>query len=113
MQPRTLKYLLDIQVLIAELASFKEIVHNDFFQFRDQVVVKRAVERNLEIIGEAVRSILDIDPECRISSARKIVGLRNILAHGYDGVDDELLWAILQRDIPVLKKEVDLLLRGC
>lgn len=94
------------------MASFKEIVHNDFFQFRDQVVVKRAVERNLEINGEAVRSILDIDPECRISSARKIVGLRNILAHGYDGVDDELLWATLQRDIPVLKKEVDLLLRG-
>jgi uncharacterized protein with HEPN domain len=112
MQPRTLKYLLDIQVLIAELASFKEMVHNDFFQFQEQIVVKRAVERNLEIIGEAVRSILALDPECHISSARKIVGLRNILAHGYDGVDDELLWAILQRDIPVLREEVDGLLRG-
>ncbi len=106
MQPKALKYLLDLESLVRELESFKDLVGNDFFSFRDQPVVKRAVERDLEIIGEAVRALLALDPGVSISSSRKIIGLRNILAHAYDGVEDELIWGILQKDIPQLKLEV-------
>ena len=41
--------------------------------------------------------------------SKKIIGLRNIIAHAYDAVDDEMIWAIIQRDIPELKKEIELL----
>ena len=111
MQPRVRKYLLDIEVLIEELDTFRNLAGNDFFQFQGQAVVKRAVERDLEIIGEAVRAIVELDSSVSISSTRKIIGLRNILAHAYDGVEDELIWGILQRDIPILRAEVAQLLR--
>lgn len=110
MQPKALKYLLDLESLIRELETFKDLVGNDFFRFHNQPVVKRAVERDLEIIGEAVRALLALDPGVSISSSRKIIGLRNLLAHAYDGVEDELIWAILQKDIPQLKREVAQLL---
>ena len=55
MQPRALKYVLDIEALIQEIDSFKALVGNDFFEYQKQLVVKRAVERDLEIIGEAVK----------------------------------------------------------
>lgn len=110
MQPKALKYLLDLESLIRELETFKDLVGNDFFRFQNQPVVKRAVERDLEIIGEAVRALLALDPGVSISSSRKIIGLRNLLAHAYDGVEDELIWAILQKDIPQLKREVAQLL---
>ena len=110
MQPKALKYLLDLESLIRELETFKDLVGNDFLRFQNQPVVKRAVERDLEIIGEAVRALLALDPGVSISSSRKIIGLRNLLAHAYDGVEDELIWAILQKDIPQLKREVAQLL---
>lgn len=111
MRHKALKYLLDIQELVAGIESFKQLVGNDFFAFADQVVVKRAVERDLEIIGEAVRALNALDQSFPISSSRKIIGLRNILAHAYDGVDDAMLWSIVQRDIPLLAREVEALLR--
>ena len=111
MRHKALKYLLDIQELVTEIESFKQLVGNDFFVFAEQVVVKRAVERDLEIIGEAVRALKTLDDTVPISSSRKIIGLRNILAHAYDGVDDAMLWSIVQRDIPLLAIEVDALLK--
>jgi uncharacterized protein with HEPN domain len=55
MQPRALKCILDIQSLILEIESFVELTSRDFFRYRSQPIVKRAIERDLEIIGEAVR----------------------------------------------------------
>ncbi|MCA1751214.1 MAG: DUF86 domain-containing protein [Flavobacteriales bacterium] len=55
---------------------------------------------------------MSIQPEIKISSAKKIIGLRNIISHAYDSVEPELIWAIIQRDIPALSKEVQTMLKG-
>ena len=70
----------------------------------------RGVEREIEIIGEAVNRILKIDAKIQISNARKIVNLRNWVIHSYDNVDSVIIWVILQKDLPLLQKEVAKLL---
>lgn len=112
MQPRVLKYILDIERVIDEIESFKILVHNDFEIYREKLVVKRAIERNLEIIGEAVRNLKHLEPEIKIGSSRKIIGLRNLISHAYDTIEDELIWGIIQKDIPFLSKEIEILRRG-
>lgn len=112
MQPRVLKYILDIESVILEIESFKNLVENNFKNYQDSIVVKRAVERDLEIIGEAVRKLIDLDSNIKISSSGKIIGLRNLIAHAYDSVEDELIWSIIQRDIPVLKVEIQEIKKG-
>lgn len=67
---------------------------------------KRAVERNLEIIGEAMNRILKKEEHFPIKDARKIISLRNRIIHGYDMVSDELIWSIITTDLPVLEEEV-------
>ena len=74
MQPRALKYLLDIETVIDEIESFKELAENNFEVYRKQQVIKRAVERNLEIIGEAIKGLKNTDETINISSLKKIIG---------------------------------------
>lgn len=84
----------------------------NFFGFQNNIAVHDAVERNLEIIGEAMKRILDKDPTIAISHARAIVGLRNRVIHTYDKVDDEEIWKIVCNDLPKLKTEVEGLLNN-
>ncbi len=70
------------------------------------------MERELEIIGEAMNRILLIDDEISITNARRIVDLRNRVIHGYDKVDDAIIWGILQRHLAPLKKDVARLLES-
>jgi uncharacterized protein with HEPN domain len=102
-------WLSDILLAIEEIESFlpeKKI----FEEFKNDIKTKRAVERNLEIIGEATQRIISVRPNVTISAARKIVDTRNRIIHGYDTVSDEIIWSIILRDLPVLKNEiVDLL----
>lgn len=69
--------------------------------------MRRAVERELEIIGEAVNRILKIDKTINISNSRRIVNLRNYVIHGYDKVDNVIIWGIISRDLPKLKEQID------
>jgi uncharacterized protein with HEPN domain len=71
---------------------------------------RRAVEREIEIIGEAMSKLLKIDPTIPISYARIIVDLRNKVIHAYDSVDDILIWKIVNKDIPLLLIESKTLL---
>lgn len=71
---------------------------------------RRAVEREIEIIGEATSKLLKINPNISISYARIIVDLRNKVIHSYDSVDDILIWKILMKDIPKLLQEAKKLL---
>ena len=71
---------------------------------------KRAVERNIEIIGEAMNRILKENSEVEISNSRKIVDVRNRIIHGYDSVSDDVIWGIVIKNLPVLQKEVEILL---
>jgi uncharacterized protein with HEPN domain len=69
---------------------------------------RRAVEREFEIIGEALRRIELRDPSvaARISELRRIIDFRNRIIHGYDTVDDAVVWGITEKHLPFLIKEV-------
>ena len=106
MQPKLLKYILDIESVIEEIESIKKKTQNDFNNFSEDIILQRAVERDLEIIGEAVRKIMEINPNIQITSSKNIIGLRNIISHAYDSVEPEMLWGIIQKNIPVLSGEI-------
>lgn len=82
----------------------------DFKWYTESFTVKRAVERELSIIGEAVNRILKEDKNIGLSRAKEIIAFRNRVIHSYDAVDDNLVWKILIHDIPVLQQEVIVLL---
>jgi uncharacterized protein with HEPN domain len=71
-------------------------------------VIPAAVERKLGIIGEALRQAEEPDPDIgeRIPEIRRIVGMRNHLNHGYNAVDDDIVWSTLQRRLPSLRRQV-------
>lgn len=106
MDERILKWLYDILSAIDEIEGYFEDFPKDFSQYSSSLILKRAVERDLEIIGEAVSRILRQDPGFPIDNARKIIGLRNQIIHTYDNISDENIWAILLKHIPILKQEV-------
>jgi uncharacterized protein with HEPN domain len=74
--------------------------------YESNKLLRRAVERELEIIGEAVGRILKRDPEINISSSRRIVNLRNWVIHAYDNVDNVIIWGIINKDLPMLREQV-------
>jgi len=71
---------------------------------------KRAVERNIEIIGEAMSRILKRDDSIQISNSRKLVDVRNRIIHGYDSVSDDIIWGIIIKHLPTLQSEAEELL---
>jgi len=109
MDERILKWLFDIKIAIEEIDSYFENQEKDFLKYRENVMLKRAIERNLEIIGEAMNRILKRDSsfESEISNAKAIIGLRNQVIHAYDNISDENIWSILINHLPKLKLEVD------
>ncbi len=104
-------WLFDIQKAIEEIEEFLPQGQRIFENYKDDLKTKRAVERNLEIIGEAMTRILDKEEDIEISHAKKIISLRNRIIHGYDVISDELIWGILINDLPKLKSEITLLLK--
>ncbi len=96
----------DILTAIHEIEIFVEEVV-DFETYQGDTKTRRAIERNLEIIGEAMNRILNLDNSIHFTDARKIVGTRNRIIHGYDAVSDEVLWGIITTSIPILKKEIE------
>lgn len=104
-------WLLDIQQSIDEIFEFvgKE---QDFYSYKNDLKTKKAVERNLEIIGEAVSRILKIDSSFPFDEAKNIIGTRNRIIHSYDNISDELIWTIVVRELPKLKLQVDVLING-
>ena len=101
-----LKYILDIESIINEIDEVKKI-YNTFEKFNEDFLAKRAIERHLEIIGEAINNIRKIDSNINITSVKQIINLRNFIIHAYNSVDTGILWGIIQKDIPILKKEID------
>jgi uncharacterized protein with HEPN domain len=104
-------WLFDIHSSILEIESFFADIPQDFYYYKRDIRTKRAVERNLEIIGEAMSRILKHSHPIEISNSRKIVDLRNRIIHGYDAVSDETIWGIVIKQIPTLKTEIENLLR--
>lgn len=105
MQHSIKMYLLDISNSIDSINEYLGEERN-FKNYETNKLLRRAVERELEIIGEAVNRILKIDPEIDISDSRRIVNLRNRVIHAYDTVDNVIVWGIIDKDLPLLKKQV-------
>ena len=70
---------------------------------------RSAVERKLEIIGEAFAKLEETDPALteNFPELRKIIGMRNRIIHGYDNVDEELVWDVVQNKLPALQQKVE------
>ena len=103
-------WLYDILTAIEEIESFFQDSPKRYDDYCRDVRTKRAVERNIGIIGEAMHRILKHDCTIEVSNARKIVDVRNRVVHGYDSVSDETIWGIVIKHIPVLKAEIENLL---
>ena len=104
------KYLWDILEAVKRLekATLSPVTLQEF---SNNDILINAVERNFEIIGEALKRALEIDPELPITDARKIIGMRNIIAHNYDEVEAINLWGTVKKNVPVLRSEIEALLK--
>ncbi|MCK4921577.1 MAG: DUF86 domain-containing protein [Bacteroidales bacterium] len=109
MKPEILTWLEDIDRSIMEIYEFLPESQN-FFQFENDLKTRKAVERNLEIIGEALNRIIKLDPSIQITDSRKIIDTRNRIIHGYDSVTADILWLIIRKPLPILHEEVKKLL---
>lgn len=103
-------WLYDILNAIHEIDSFFQDQPKTFAAFQQDLRTKRAVERNLEIIGEAANRISKQHAEIALSHIKSIIATRNRIIHNYDNVSDEIIWSIVITHLPVLKKEVEILL---
>ena len=85
--------------------SFQEYDKND--------LLRSAVERQFEILGEALNRLKKIDQETldSIEGYRGAISFRNILAHGYDIADNVVVWGIIEKDLPKLKASIENLLK--
>lgn len=110
MHPRSPKLLEDIRDAASFVKSVTEGV--DPNRFREDRLLRQAVERNFEIIGEAVRRLDKEDPAtaARIADHHRIIAFRNVLIHGYDVIDPALVWSAIHDDLEPLLRDVDALL---
>lgn len=104
------KYLTDVQNAIIEVESFFEGQPKLFENFQKDTLRQRAVERNVEIMGEAINRILKLDPSFQLPNAKAIINTRNRVIHGYDSVTTEFLWSLILRHIPQLKEDIEKIL---
>jgi uncharacterized protein with HEPN domain len=105
------KYLHDMQGAAELVVEFTQ--GKSYADYRQQAMLRAAVERQFEIIGEALAKLSVLEPllASRISEHRQIIAFRNVLAHGYADVDDRLVWDIVESRLPRLRGEVAALLR--
>lgn len=106
------KRLKDVKTAIEKIEGFVDSRPRRFDVFCSDDMFRCAVLLNIAIIGEAVGQILKVRPDVRISSSRQIVSTRNYIIHGYDSLDDEILWSVVINHLPKLKDEVEGLLEG-
>lgn len=104
------KTLEDIRNAIQEIELFFETRPMRYDVYLADVCLRRAVERNITIIGEAMNRLLRLASGIEITSARRIVDTRNYVIHGYDSVTDDIMWGIIIRHLPLLKSEVEQLI---
>jgi len=104
------KYLYDIAESIDSIEKYLG-EKRDFNAYLSNKMLRRAVEREFEIIGEAINRIEKIEPKVEISSKKQIINMRNRVIHGYDKIDDEIVWGTIVRHLPTLKIEISKLLK--
>lgn len=95
---------------IMEIEGFFEGTPKEFLKYHNDLRTKRAVERNVEIIGDVMNRILQRDETILITNSRKLADTRNRIIHGYDAVSADIIWGIVIKHLPVLQKEIEDLL---
>ena len=103
-------WLSDIKQAINEINEFLPDKKN-FILFQKDLKTKRAIERNVEIIGEAANRIFKQQPNIQITNINKIIDTRNRIIHGYDSVSDDIIWSIVVKHLPKLEEEIANLLK--
>jgi uncharacterized protein with HEPN domain len=110
MESKSLKLLVDIRDAVAfvrHVTSGKSLE-----DYRNDRLLRQAIERNFEIIGEAVGRLAKLDPATasQVSAYQQIISFRNVLIHGYDLIDDAQVWEVITHDLPLLDEEINALL---
>ena len=110
MQLEARKYLYDISEAADLVAQF--VQDKTFADYKRDAMLRSAVERRFEIIGEALNRLSQLDEglAARINEYRLIIGFRNILIHGYAAVDDRLVWDVVETKLATLRRQVAVLL---
>ncbi|HEY0855973.1 MAG TPA: HepT-like ribonuclease domain-containing protein [Albitalea sp.] len=103
-------YLWDVREASRRITEFVEGIGLE--EFCDDALVRSAVERQFEIVGEALSQLAKVDPvlASRVPEHRRIIAFRNVLIHGYAALDHPLVWRVIQEDLPTLGAAVDALL---
>ena len=104
-----MKYMYDVIDAINAIMEFTKDA-TDFDSFVSSRLLTSAIERELQVIGEAVISAIKIDPHLNISEVQKIKATRNIIVHDYDGINYRILWDVINNHLPVLKTEAEAIL---
>ncbi len=104
------KCLYDVQKACREIEAFTAEL--TFEEFRANAMVRAAVERKFEIVGEALNRLARTNSDIleQIHEHPRIIGFRNVIAHGYDVVDVEIVWEVVRGFLPRLRDDVDRLL---
>jgi uncharacterized protein with HEPN domain len=108
MNEQVSKYLFDIARAVADAMEF--VSDLSFHDYEQSKLIRAAVERQMIIIGEAIVQLRRLDPEAAArlhTDVSSVVGFRNRLVHGYDSVDDAIVFRIATRDLPRLRQDVD------
>ena len=110
MKPTLKKRLLDALQACHAIQDF--VAERTAMEYEGNLMLRSAVERQFEIIGEALNQAEIEQPDLTmlIPDLRRIVGLRNRIIHGYDSVDDQLLWQVVHTHIPLLAQQLEQLL---
>ena len=112
MLPREVrKYLFDVAQACDFLVQFTK--EKTFTDYASDPLLRSAVERQFEIIGEALKQALSLDTSLssRVSGSSRIIAFRNRLIHGYASVSNEVVWGIVEANLPTLCREVEALLK--
>ena len=107
MDENILKYLEDVRMACEDVELFFKNYPNRFDVFSNDRLMIRAVERSVEIMGEAINRILKREPDFSLPNARAIVQTRNRVIHSNEKVENEFLWGLVIHHIPELKKDVE------
>ena len=110
MQLETKKHLEDIKQAAERIRLFTE--GKSWEDYSEDELLRAGVERQFEIIGEALNKLNRIDPDTAssVSNYKRIIAFRNILIHGYALVDDRVVWDVVQENLPILQREIETLL---
>ena len=112
MRLETRKYLYDMQRAAALLREFTS--NKTFADYERDAMLRAAVEREFEVIGEAMTRLARVDEAvaASVDGYQRIIAFRNVLIHGYAEVDDRLVWDVVESGLPTLAREIDALLEG-